>query len=64
MHTKTYISRIVKMSYNLNEESRCFLCFLINVPTKKKNNVALQLKKRDDEIVYSIRNHVHTETKI
>ena len=34
------------------------------MPTKKKNNMALQLKKKDDKIVSLIRNDVYTETKI
>jgi hypothetical protein len=39
-----------------------FYVTLIKVPTKKNNNnMVLQLKKRNDEIVSLVRNQVYTE---
>jgi len=41
-----------------------FCSVLIRVPSKKNADVALELRRREKKIVYYIRNHVYTETKI
>ena len=47
-----------------NYETRQFLYSLIRVSKLKQNDdMALQLKKRDEKMVYQIKNHVYMRTK-